>query len=332
MVDCGHHHEHETANSRKLIWALAIIVVFMVVEVVGGVLSGSLALLADATHMLTDAFALGLAASAQVLARRPANFRLHFGYRRAQVLAAFVNGVLMAVLLFWIVTEAVARFINPVEVDASLMLWIAVAGFVANLAAFYVLHRPKENDLNMRGALLHVVGDLMGSVAAIIAAVVIMTTGWSRIDPILSVIVAILIGVSAWRLIRETSHILLEGAPADVSREELAEGLKIASPLIRDVHQVQIWQLTPDMPRLTMHVCVDREEDAQPALALAKRFLEEKYDIRHSTIQIEIAGDCPDRAYIEAATNAPPAATKPAASPARAEAGATPVSAALIGE
>lgn len=304
MVDCGHHHSH-TSNTRRLIWAFVVIFTFMVVEAIGGVLSGSLALLADAAHMLTDAFALALAISAQFFAAKPADGRLHFGYRRAQVLAAFVNGILLAILLCWIVVEAISRFTNPVPIDAPLMLWVAIGGLVANAVAFFILHRPNERDLNMRGALLHVVGDLLGSVAAIIAAVVVMSTGWTRIDPILSIAVAVLIGFSAVRLIRETGFILLEGAPKNVDIEALSAGVKEQSALIQDVHHVRISQITPDQLRLTMHICVDNDSDAPQALAAAKDYLERQHNIRESTIQVE-TGACLDCDT----TNAPQASQK----------------------
>ncbi len=297
MVDCGHQKEQHEHNSRRLALALVVILVFMVVEIAGGLISGSLALLADATHMFTDAVALALAVSAQYLATRPADARLNFGYRRAQVLAAFANGLFLIILLFWIVFEAVHRFVSPVDVDSSLMLGVAFIGLAANLVAFFILHRPhEETDLNMRGALLHVIGDLLGSVAAIIGAIIISTTGWLRIDPILSVIVAFLIGVSALRLLRETAHILLEGAPKGIDIEKLKTELAEASPQIVDVHDVQISQITPDQPRLTLHACVNNASDAAAALEKAKEFLEQRYQIRHSTIQIEV-GECPDRHF-----------------------------------
>lgn len=299
MADCNHQSHGHGANTQRLLWALAVILIFMVVEVIGGILSGSLALLADAAHMLTDAFALALAVSAQYFATRPADSSLHFGYRRAQVLAAFVNGVLMAVLLAWIVYEAFQRFLNPPEVNASLMFWVAVAGLVANAVAFVILHRRHENDLNMRGALLHVIGDLLGSAAAIAAAIVIGLTGWMPIDPLLSLVVAFLIAVSAVRLIRETGHILLEGAPANIDVGELADGLKKESPLIKDVHHIQIWQITPEHPRLTLHACVDNPSDAAAALKSAKEYLERKYNISQSTIQVEVGAECPDRDFVE---------------------------------
>ena len=308
MVDCDHQHDQaHKMTTNRLLWALGVISVFMVVEVVGGVLSGSLALLADATHMLTDALALALAVSAQFLAARPPDARLHYGYRRAQVLAAFVNGIFLAFLLFWIVFEAVQRFVDPVAVDAPLMFGVALAGLVANIVAFFILHRRDESNVNMRGAMLHVIGDLLGSVAAIVAAIVISMTGWLQIDPILSILVAILIGVSAIRLVRETGFILLEGAPESINVKELAAGVVGASPLIKQVHDIRISQITPDQPRLTMHACVDDAADAASALEAAKAFLDKKYRIRNSTIQMEIGEECPDRIFKEETLHQQPA-------------------------
>ena len=298
MAHCSHQQSNNGENTRRLIIAFAIISTFMVVEIVGGLISGSLALLADAAHMLTDAFALALAISAQYLSRRPADSRLHFGYRRAQVLAAFVNGIFLAVLLVWILFEAVGRFLNPQPVDVNIMLSVAALGFAANAAAFAILHHghDHETDVNMRGALLHIIGDLLGSAVAIIAAFSIMAFGWLRIDPILSILVAGLIGVSAVRLVRETGFILLEGAPKDIDLDELKAGLKRVSTLVKDVHHLQISQITPDQPRLTMHACVEKAEHAAEALAALKTALDRDYQIRQSTIQIEVGSDCPDRA------------------------------------
>ncbi len=296
MTHCGHdHHHHSTGDGRRLLAAFAVIAVFMVVEAVGGILSGSLALLADATHMLTDAFALALAASAQWFAHRPADQRLHFGYRRTQVLAAFVNGVVLSVLLAWIAFEAVKRFFfAPVDVDWSLMLNIAIIGLLANGIAFFILHRSPTDNVNIRGAMLHVISDLVGSVAAIIGALIIAATGWTRIDPVLSIIVAILIGRSAWRLIYETGHILMEGAPKNINVDKLVSDLHEAAPDVVDIHQVKIWQLTPDELRLTMHAKIKSPEAAQKSLTSMKSLLEDRYDIQQSTVQVEIGDDCPD--------------------------------------
>lgn len=301
MVDCHHQEAHHESNTRRLSLALGVIVVFMVVEVIGGVISGSLALLADATHMLTDALALGLAATAQYLVSKPASDRLSFGFRRARVLAAFVNGILLAVLLAWIVIEAAHRLFNPVPVDSSLMLWVALLGLAANAVAFLLLHRRHEDDLNMRGAMLHVLGDLLGSVAAIIAAVVIRFTGWLQIDPLLSMLVAALIGVSAWRLVRETGFILMEAAPETISVNNLRETIQSLSPEIEDVHQIQLSQITPDEPRLSLHVCISDNAEPNDILFEIKRVILADYGITTSTIQLE-RGCCVDK--IEAPTNA----------------------------
>ena len=296
MTHCGHdHHHHSTGDGKRLLAAFAVIAAFMVVEAIGGVLSGSLALLADATHMFTDAFALALAASAQWIAMRPADKRLHFGYRRTQVLAAFVNGVVLTVLLAWIVFEALKRFFfTPVVIDWSLMLNIAIIGLLANGIAFFILHRSATDNVNIRGAMLHVVSDLVGSVAAIIGAVIIAVTGWAKIDPILSIIVAGLIGRSAWRLLYDTGLILMEGAPKDINVDKLVSDLHEAAPDVLDIHQMRIWQLTPGEPRLTMHAKINSSAAAQKSLKNMKLLLDEKYGIRKSTVQLEIGDDCPD--------------------------------------
>jgi cobalt-zinc-cadmium efflux system protein len=288
----GRGHAHENADGRRLIAALAVISVFMVVEFVGGLLSGSLALIADAAHMMTDAVALGLAASAHWLSLRPADRRLHFGYRRFQVLAAFVNGIALVLLTAWIVWEAIRRSITPVEVEWRTMLVVAVLGFIANVIAFRLLHGSSTQNINVRGAMLHVIGDLLGSVAAVVGAVVIALSGYTRIDPLLSILVAVLIGYSAYRLLRETAHILLEGAPKGIDATEVARDLAAVSEGIEDVHSVQLWQLTPDHPQATLHVRLRAGAEAQDALGLVKARLAERFGIRESTIQIETGGCC----------------------------------------
>ncbi|MGH8596294.1 MAG: cation diffusion facilitator family transporter, partial [Gammaproteobacteria bacterium] len=228
------------------------------------------------------------------ISKRPADARLHFGYRRTQVLAAFVNGVSLSFLLIWIAAEAVRRFFNPVEVDAVPMLVIAALGLAANAAAFAILHKPATTDLNTRGAMVHVVGDMLGSVAAVIAAIVIMLTDWTRIDPLLSFVVAALIARSAYRLLRDSSHILLEGAPQEIDVAGLKAAVKASAPEIADIHDVRIWQLTSEHSSITLHARIRSIADADRALDRIKSFLAEKYGIRQSTIQIELGEACPD--------------------------------------
>lgn len=293
-MDHNGHNHGDRDDAGRLIAALAVIASFMVIETVGGFIAGSLALLADAAHMLTDALALTLAVSAHWLSTKPADGRLHFGYRRWQVLAAFINGIALVVLLVWIIVEAVRRLNNPIDVNWNVMLGIAALGLGANIFAFWILNGARSDNLNVRGALLHVVSDLLGSIAAIVAALVIAKSSWVRIDPILSFVVAALIAWSAWRLIRETGHILLEGAPKDVDVDALVQGLREAAPGVQDVHDVRIWQLTPEHPRLMMHICVDRPEATTGVLERAKTYLDERFGIRQSTIQVEVGGTCPD--------------------------------------
>ncbi len=304
MNECGHDHglgghtigEHaqHRENGGRLLAALAVILVFMVVEVIGGIISGSLALLADAAHMMTDAFALALAASAHWMSARPANRTLHFGYRRLQVIAAFVNGIALFALMAWIVYEAVRRAIHPVEVAWAPMLAVASVGLAANAIAFRLLHRAGETNINIRGAILHVASDLLGSVAAVIAAIVIWQTNWTRIDPILSIVVAVLIARSGYKLLRQTTHILLEGAPANIDVDALARSLETAAPGVRNIHDIKISQLTPEQVRLTLHARIGNAAEAETALKAIKRKLEVEYGIVDSTIQIEAGEDCPD--------------------------------------
>ncbi|NWG92457.1 MAG: cation transporter [Parvularculaceae bacterium] len=306
MSDCGHDHSHDGLQSARhaqhksdggrLLAALIVVAVFMVVEVIGGLWSGSLALLADATHMMTDALALTLALSAHWISARPANAKLHFGYRRMQVIAAFLNGIALIVLMAWIVYEAVRRSINPIEVDWAPMLAIAALGLFANGVAFRLLHRAGDRNINIKSAMLHVASDLLGSIAAVVAAIVIWQTGWTRIDPLLSLLVAVLIGRSAVKLLTETTHILLEGAPKNFDVAALTSDLAVASPLIEDIHSVKISQLTPDQLRLTMHARIRDGAPAADALHALKKRLEERYGIGDSTIQIESGCSCPDDA------------------------------------
>ncbi|MDP6564830.1 MAG: cation diffusion facilitator family transporter [Alphaproteobacteria bacterium] len=293
----GHGHDHghdhgppvDAKNERRVLWALLLTGGYMLVEVAGGLLAGSLTLLADAGHMLTDAAALALAWMAFRVARRPNDARRTYGYHRVQVLAAFVNGVTLVVIVVWIAVEAVRRLLEPVEVLAGPMLAVAVVGLAVNITAFLILRGGKDN-LNVQGAALHVLGDLLGSVAAIVAALVIMATGWSPIDPLLSLLVALLVLRSAWQLTRRSAHILLEGAPEWLDEAALKAELIAAVPQVRSVHHVHVWMLTQERPLMTLHAEIDGTADHQAALLAINQFLKENYAIDHATIQIETAG------------------------------------------
>ncbi len=287
-------HSHDSSNMRRVLIALTLTGTFMVVEVIGGLLSGSLALLADAGHMLTDTMALALAAVAFKVSRRPADARLTYGYQRFQILAAFVNGLSLLLIVGWILYEAIRRFITPETVMGPMMLAVAAAGLVINIIAFVVLHGGDRENLNIRGAALHVAGDLLGSIAAIVAAIVIIYTGWMQIDPILSVAVAILILKSAWALVKRSAHVLLEGAPEWLDIESMQAHLVERVPEVASIHHVHVWGLTPQDLILTMHVCVDAEPgNPTDVIRQVKERLREEYGIGHSTIEIETV-DCAD--------------------------------------
>lgn len=233
-------HTDRMSNTRRVKIALLLTGTFMVVEVVGGILSGSLALLADAGHMLTDTMALALSAIAFRVSGRPADAKRSYGYQRFQILAAFVNGLSLFVVVGWIVVEAVQRILQPAEILGQAMLVVAAAGLLVNVFVFLVLHGGDQENLNIRGAALHVLGDLLGSVAAIVAALIILSTGWMPIDPILSIAVAMLIFRSAWILVKRSGHVLLEGAPEWLNIDEMQAKIIAANPEVKEIHHVQI--------------------------------------------------------------------------------------------
>jgi cobalt-zinc-cadmium efflux system protein len=285
---------NDKGNIRRVQIALVLTGAFMIVEVVGGILSGSLALLADAGHMLTDTMALGLAAFAFRVSSRPADSKRSYGYQRFQILAAFVNGLSLLIIVGWILIEAVRRLLSPPEVMGPLMLAVASVGLVVNIFAFVVLHGGDKENLNIRGAALHVTGDLLGSIAAIAAAIVIIYTAWMPIDPILSVLVALLILRSAWHLVKRSAHILLEGAPEWLDQDRMQSRLVERVPAINSIHHVHVWGLTQQHLMLTMHVALKgNPPDATAVVRRVKGVLREDFGINHSTIEIE-TDDCAD--------------------------------------
>lgn len=260
----------------------------MVVEFVGGILSNSLALIADAGHMLTDAAALALAWAASKIAARPADTKRSFGYQRLRVLATFVNGCALLFIVAWIAFEAVQRLAHPVEVNATAMMWIGGLGLAVNLVVFTLLRRGDTHDMNVSAATLHVLGDMLGSVAAVIAAIVVLATGWLPIDPLLSIVVCALIVRSAIALVRRSAHILMEGSPDWLDITELRTTLEDRVPAIRDVHHVHAWLVGPQETLLTMHACVAVGADHSAVLRDTKAVLANHYGITHATIQIEV--------------------------------------------
>lgn len=290
----GHSHDQDAGNIKRVQIALALTGTYMVVEVIGGIISGSLALLADAGHMLTDSMALALAVFAFRVSSRPADGRRSYGYQRVQIIAAFVNGLSLLAIVGWILFEAVMRLIEPPDVVGRTMLIVATAGLLVNVSSFIVLHRGDQDNLNIRGAALHVLGDLLGSVAAIIAAIVIIQTGWMPIDPILSVVVAMLILRSAWQLVKRSAHILLEGAPEWLDVDDMQDKIIAAVPEVSEIHHVHVWGLTPQHLMLTMHIVLPEDvEKPTPVVRQVKSVLKSEFAIEHSTIEAEY-GDCAD--------------------------------------
>ena len=299
MTEHAHHHDHghgahtHGASETRIGIAALLTGLFMLAEVAGGLISGSLALLADAGHMVTDFASLALAWYGFRLARRPADWRRTYGYDRFTILAAFTNGLVLFAIAIWIVVEAWHRLNNPSEVLGGLMFWVALAGFAVNLVSFWVLQGGNNDNLNMRAAALHVAGDLLGSVAALAAALVIMWTGWFPIDPLLSVVVALIILRSAWRVVHESGHILLEGAPEGVDNREIAKDLMQTFPTIADVHHVHAWSITEERPMITLHARLEESMPPERVTADIKQRLKERFGIGHATVEIEY-GNCAD--------------------------------------
>jgi cobalt-zinc-cadmium efflux system protein len=290
--DHGHGHEHSHApavsadNERTVLLALVLTAGFMVAEVVGGLLSGSLALIADAGHMLTDAAALGLAWAGFYFGKRASSATKTFGYMRLEVLAGFVNAVTLFVLVAWIAWEAVERLLAPAPVLAGPMLVVAVLGLAINIAVFLILRRADTEHVNIKGAILHVLGDLLGSVAAIIAAVAIYFTGWTPIDPILSVLILLLILRSAWALLNSSLHILLEGTPTGIDIEKLRAHLVTKVPGVTSVDHVHVWSITSGMPSATLEAAIAPGADPRAVTQAIKRELSNTFGIGHSTVEI----------------------------------------------
>ncbi|HEY9031848.1 MAG TPA: cation diffusion facilitator family transporter [Kangiella sp.] len=280
-------HGRNVASKKNLLWALSLTGTFMVVEVIGGIVSGSLALLADAGHMLTDTAALLLAYSALYFASKPADSKRTFGYGRLQVLAAYTNGIFLIMLTGWIVWEAIHRFIEPNPIESISMFTVAVIGLLVNLLVFKILHSAGESNINIRSALLHVLGDLLGSVGAIIAAVIIWIWGLLWIDPLLSIFVSLLILRSAYYVIKDASHILLEGAPLSISMNIIRKDL-MSIQGVEDVHHMHAWSLSEEEKMMTFHALINRGANSDHLLEQMLELLEQKHGVGHATIQIEV--------------------------------------------
>jgi cobalt-zinc-cadmium efflux system protein len=290
--DEGHAHAHHAGhahvnNERRVGWAAILTATYMLAEVAGGLMAGSLALLADAGHMLADAASLALAWAAFRIARRPSDWQRTYGFHRFQVIAAYTNGITLIFIAAAVLWEALNRWREPVAVLGGPMLLIASLGLIVNIAAYLALHGAERDNLNIRGAMLHVLGDLAGSAAAIVAALVILWTGWTPIDVLLSALVALLILRSAWGVVAESGRILIEAAPKGLDVRALARDLEASIPGLEDVHHVHAWSLTEARPMVTLHAKIGDERDAYRIVSAVKQHLKLRYGVVHATVEIE---------------------------------------------
>lgn len=289
----GHDHHHGTgdANSRRLWLTLGLVAAFMGAEVVGGLISGSLALLADAGHMLSDAAALGLTLFAMRFARRPATARRTYGSYRAEIIAALVNGATLVAVAVYIFIEAIERVRQPPEVQGGLMLAVAAGGLVVNCAGLAILHAGRGENLNMRGAWLHVLTDALGSLQAIVAGGLIWAYGWNWIDPVASVLIGVLVIYSSWSLIAQSVAVLMEGAPGHVDVDAVRQTL-LDIPGVTHVHDLHVWTITSGFVALSAHITSPDTSKHQAILAAARVVMRERFDIRHTTIQVDLGPEC----------------------------------------
>jgi cobalt-zinc-cadmium efflux system protein len=288
---CNHKHTDkptdENAVNRRRLWKVILITGgYMVVEVVGGLLTNSVALLSDAGHMLTDVASLVLALMAIWFATRAATPQKSYGYHRLEIIAALINGITLLALSIWIIIEAIGRIGHPQTVQGFGMLLVATGGLMVNIIGAVWLHGGHKHSVNIRAAFYHVIGDLLGSIGAIIAGVLILTYKWYLADPILAIIIAILIIISAMGVIRETVDILLEATPTHLSLDEIRAAL-IALPKIQQIHDLHVWTITSGMYALSCHITVSTDDFTPQTLEIIRNEIQQKFDITHQTLQLE---------------------------------------------
>ncbi|HYK74447.1 MAG TPA: cation diffusion facilitator family transporter [Pseudoneobacillus sp.] len=289
----GHHHHH-SSNKTALFWSFLLIASFMIVEVIGGILTNSLALLSDAGHMLSDAVALALSFFALKVGEKQGTKDKTYGFKRFEIIAAALNGITLILIAFYIFYEAYDRFLTPPDVQSGGMLIISTIGLFVNIIAAWILMKGDKDNLNVRSALLHVIGDMLGSFGAIIAALLIMFFGWGWADPLASVIVAGLVLVSGWRVTKESFHVLMEGAPSQLDLDKVKEAL-LKIPAVCELHDLHIWTITSGYPVLSCHLAISEQGDHDDVLKIAQKMLHDRFEIEHSTIQVErVENGCPN--------------------------------------
>lgn len=275
-----------TTEISRLRWALAITAVYFFAELIGGLMTNSLALLSDAGHMLSDIVALGLSLFAFQIAQRPATAKQTYGYHRLEILAALVNGLALWLIVGILFHAAYNRLFDPPEVQSGGMLIIATIGLGVNVAAAIILHGTHDESLNVRGALLHVLGDALGSVGAIVAASIIILTGWNEADPIISIFIGVLILFTSWSLIKESAGILMQSVPKEIDLQRVQETIEQVKGVV-EVHDLHVWTVTSGVFTLTVHAVVDNGEDFHQVLNGIESVLKDRFRIEHTTIQLE---------------------------------------------
>ncbi|TLS38166.1 cation diffusion facilitator family transporter [Pseudalkalibacillus caeni] len=289
-MGANHNDSSHSANKKALKISFIFITVFMVVEMAGGFITNSLALLSDASHMLSDSVALGLSLLAFKLGEKRADPAKTFGYKRFEILAAFFNGVALLGISLYIFWEAYHRFLSPPDVASTGMLIIAIIGLLVNLfVAWILLKGDTSENINLRSAYLHVLGDILGSIGAIVAALLIMFLGWSYADPIASILVSVLVLISGWRVTKDSVHVLMEGSPPNVEVDKIQVALEKIKGVV-SVHDIHVWTITSGFPSLTCHLVVEPSQDRDEILENAVELLEQEFDVNHSTIQMEGKG------------------------------------------
>ena len=288
MHEHSHAHAAPNGDRRALTGALVLILLFMAGEVVFGIVANSLALLADAGHMLTDAAALGLAIFAASMAARPAQGRWTFGYKRVEVLAAQINGLTLLIIGVWIVYGAIRRLISPDDVQGGIMLVVALVGILVNGVATLLLSRASRESINVRGAFVHVLNDLAAFVGTAVAGALILATGWDRFDPVASLFVAALIGWSSWGLLRDSTRIFLESSPTDIDPDEVGRAIVSVADVV-ETHDLHVWTVTSGFPALSAHVLVKPGADCHAIRRGLERMLVERFGLDHTTLQVDHA-------------------------------------------
>ncbi|HTL46943.1 MAG TPA: cation diffusion facilitator family transporter [Verrucomicrobiae bacterium] len=280
------HGLHAAGKGKRLLLVFSLTSVYMLAEIIGGILTKSLALLADAGHMLTDAAALGLALLAIWFAGRPATEKKTYGFYRMEILAAFINALVLLGISFFILYEAWRRFENPPEIQSKQMLIVAAFGLAVNLVSMAILHEHSEHSLNVKGAYLEVLSDMLGSIGVILASVIMLLTHWYYADPLISAGIGIFILPRTWNLLNEAAHILMEGTPAHIDLRELQAAIQGVKG-VKSIHDLHVWTITSGVDAMSSHIAIDNTVPGERVLSVLRELLRDKFKIHHSTIQLE---------------------------------------------